>query len=1122
METSLEFFSKHGFRLLPVNSMKSGMCTCGRPDCSNKGKHPRVTGWPEQATADMVQHAKWLKQWPDTNWALACGQESGVWVLDVDEKNGGYESLARLESEIGELPATVRVKTGGGGLHIYFAWPTDGTIITNAVNLKGDYPGLDVRGYRGYVVIPPGKHKSGNRYDWVDGLSPDDVSLAQAPQPLIEVIKNAGGSRTYADKPRDTRPWDSVPDEIILKKTPELCARIKYFTSEAGANDVSYEDWVALASWAHALTDDDSVFHEWSSAYDGYNKNDTGRKFRDTADMAPRSCHRAQADHPLDECLKCPLFEADKNPAYHVRVAYNQEQGGRGPWGAPPLNPEQRHTAYQEEREASMEALLKGMSEVAPTSEAEAPMIDVTEDDYEGESSTTEDAGQAHAEWAGSGPRFRVFDSIDPHVEKSHALQDKLRGGDDSQKLLPQVAEVLNNIKKRDEFQHGLERNWFIEAEKDGAAKKGYKARYTKKLLDDAVKSFAEHEAAAVLTKITTVGENWPDAPEEHHHLPNPTGYKYTDEGVEDGTTGVVVTSQPTYIAGWRKNITTGEIQVVIYTRTRDAGWIKLNISPSHLDEKRQTSPLRDQGCDFQDSSKFGQYLLAGYSMIRTRFGLEPEVSTSRLGWHNVNGQAVFAFPDETIGDAKLIFTNPLGSQLYEDYTVSGEVEQEWELHKSTVMLYPRYAWALGVGVAACLVRFLKDKGMLDIYGVAAEYVSLDTGSGKSTTAGAGLSIFGTPAGLRMFAATQVGVEQRLMMAADLPTGFTEAQVGRKTNVRGTNNNADPSVVIHMLGEGTPKTRSTRDGGLQHSERIHCTILMANNHQFLPRDAEQGERQRIFTAQSPFDPDTHGNAKELTEKILVETMENHGNGGRQMIRALLAEVGGSYQALQAKVINDWEGDRQAVDALVPSDVDADIRKRLMRRAKYVAAIRLGLRYLVEYGYGHPKDVSCFLDGVREQFVAIIKDEIRHSDRNVTWQRALSLIGDWITEKSRFVYGLGFAADDRPTDYIGKTTKVDGVECIAILPKKLDEFLEQENMPPNVVIAALAKAKMIIRDEKDDRDDRNVRAPWVSGKATRRMIVFVADKLGMNELNAPDEGEEQQIPSSESEEMPQDI
>ena len=58
------------------------------------------------------------------------------------------------------------VKTGGGGRHLYFQYPKDGTEVRNRVKVGG--LSIDVRGINGYVIAPPSNHHSGNRYEVED------------------------------------------------------------------------------------------------------------------------------------------------------------------------------------------------------------------------------------------------------------------------------------------------------------------------------------------------------------------------------------------------------------------------------------------------------------------------------------------------------------------------------------------------------------------------------------------------------------------------------------------------------------------------------------------------------------------------------------------------------------------------------------------------------------------------------------------------------------------------------------------------------------------------------------------------------------------------------------------
>ena len=146
-----------------------------------RGKRPLVA-WLEfqDRLATPAELEEWIARWPEANVGIVTGRVSGLVVLDVDPAHGGAQSLARLESAHGPLPATLEVLTGGGGRHLYFAHP--GGRVGNRVGL---HAGIDLRGDGGCVVAPPSVHPSGRRYAWAAGRAPDGARPAQLPQWLL-------------------------------------------------------------------------------------------------------------------------------------------------------------------------------------------------------------------------------------------------------------------------------------------------------------------------------------------------------------------------------------------------------------------------------------------------------------------------------------------------------------------------------------------------------------------------------------------------------------------------------------------------------------------------------------------------------------------------------------------------------------------------------------------------------------------------------------------------------------------------------------------------------------------------------------------------------------------------
>ena len=109
------------------------------------------------------------------NVGIVTGPVSKLVVVDADASRGGLDTL----KETG-ISSTHVVKTGGGGLHLYFSYPEiEG--IDKVKSVVDVYPGVDVRGAGGYVVAPPSSHSSGSRYEWVS--CPDGP-----PPPLPDII----------------------------------------------------------------------------------------------------------------------------------------------------------------------------------------------------------------------------------------------------------------------------------------------------------------------------------------------------------------------------------------------------------------------------------------------------------------------------------------------------------------------------------------------------------------------------------------------------------------------------------------------------------------------------------------------------------------------------------------------------------------------------------------------------------------------------------------------------------------------------------------------------------------------------------------------------------------------
>jgi putative DNA primase/helicase len=177
-------YASRGWPVVPMHTATKDSCTCHKGSrCSNPGKHPATPHGVKDATTERKLIKKWWSNMPTANVGVATGKDAGLVVLDIDPRNGGLDTLKRLEADLGALPRTVTSKTGGGGQHLMFAYPSAPIRKDSSGKLLG--PGVDVLSDGSIMVVPPSLHATGHRYMWATGQSPDEVSIANLPDKWV-------------------------------------------------------------------------------------------------------------------------------------------------------------------------------------------------------------------------------------------------------------------------------------------------------------------------------------------------------------------------------------------------------------------------------------------------------------------------------------------------------------------------------------------------------------------------------------------------------------------------------------------------------------------------------------------------------------------------------------------------------------------------------------------------------------------------------------------------------------------------------------------------------------------------------------------------------------------------
>jgi hypothetical protein len=250
-------YAAAGFRVFALHGIDAEGCLCGNPRCDAAGKHPAikkwqaVPAWSDEALENMLEHSI------TTGYGVCIDNQL---VIDVDPRNGGVESLAKLSADTGiDYLATAGfvVQTGGGGWHVYYTRPAG----SYAQSLP-EYPGIDFK-TSGFVVGCGSLHRSGVRYERARGF-PDDMT--PAPDAILEKLLRRETNRALLSDGHiditDAELTDIVshiPDVDDYHRWVQVGMGIHHATGGAGIE--LWDKW----SRAGAKYDRESIDSKWHS-----------------------------------------------------------------------------------------------------------------------------------------------------------------------------------------------------------------------------------------------------------------------------------------------------------------------------------------------------------------------------------------------------------------------------------------------------------------------------------------------------------------------------------------------------------------------------------------------------------------------------------------------------------------------------------------------------------------------------------------------------------------------------------------------------------------------------------------------------------------------------------------
>lgn len=118
------------------------------------------------ATNDIDIATKWWTAEPTAGIGIAL-KASRLVAVDVDARNGGFQTLDDLQAKFGKIESDVMQLTGGGGWHIVY-------VASESMNLPGTLgKGIDLKA-DGYIAAEPSIHPNGTAYEWEASSSPLD------------------------------------------------------------------------------------------------------------------------------------------------------------------------------------------------------------------------------------------------------------------------------------------------------------------------------------------------------------------------------------------------------------------------------------------------------------------------------------------------------------------------------------------------------------------------------------------------------------------------------------------------------------------------------------------------------------------------------------------------------------------------------------------------------------------------------------------------------------------------------------------------------------------------------------------------------------------------------------
>ena len=225
--------ARRGWKLMPIAA---------------KQKNPGTmlgTGWQDQASNDPAQIERWIEQHGQCNWGVLLGEASGI----IDVEDDSPEGRSILETAMDTCAVRTPCYTSGKSIHRIFQhderMAKDSCSVMQAFGTEWRFGKTPAQS-----VVPPSVHESGKRYQWLPGLSPDEVEVARLPDAMWQLfldLRKLDAERKKEE--RDKKRSQTKSQKRIVP--PSSVLMIGEHTSHVAAA----EELVDQYEWSKLLTD---------------------------------------------------------------------------------------------------------------------------------------------------------------------------------------------------------------------------------------------------------------------------------------------------------------------------------------------------------------------------------------------------------------------------------------------------------------------------------------------------------------------------------------------------------------------------------------------------------------------------------------------------------------------------------------------------------------------------------------------------------------------------------------------------------------------------------------------------------------------------------------------------